>query len=208
MVFIPASGVPRVFDGNRPPLRALSWASASLRSKRRAPLIARAGAAIRLPPGGDLTRNCICIRAANARRRLQIVSSFTATMRIPWPPIFFRIVSLLNVFNFNFQNLSGFSCLFPDSDTLKFSRNAFAGAASFLGFIACAYAFGRAYLLRATPGHEGRAAADTFGRICISRLVLAAHVSYAPLSQIILHVFLCRRVEGVWYLVTARKAPR
>jgi hypothetical protein len=82
------------------------------------------------------------------RRRLavsfwQVVSSFSSTMYVPWPSVYYALASSLNVASLQFLNLPAISCISPGVSFLTVFNGVTISTALFVLFCAAVYELGQ-----------------------------------------------------------------
>ena len=129
----------------------------------------------------------------------QILTSFTKTMQIHWPSIFFKVIAILQLTNLDFVKIPKVACLFPNSNMFRsFMVDAF-GLTAFISLLITAYVTGRLYLwARGLNDSELR---RTWDSRCLGRVVMILSIAYTPVAEATLGVFSCQEIEGVWYLL-------
>ena len=130
--------------------------------------------------------------------QIQIMSSFTRTMRIDWPPIFFNIISVLDVLNFDFLQLPSTACMSPRISYFTY----FLGIT--LGFTCAGALLVTVWALALFIARKRRVsieACEKFSASCLSKFILSLSVAYTPIAEAIMGVFGCERIEDTYWLV-------
>lgn len=130
--------------------------------------------------------------------QIQIMSSFTRTMRIDWPPIFFKIISVLSVLNFDFLQLPSTACMTPRISYFTYFLGITLGFSCAAGTLLLLWAVALTVARLRGVSSEAR---DRFSASCLSKFILALSVAYTPVAEAIMGVFGCERIEGTYWLL-------
>jgi hypothetical protein len=130
--------------------------------------------------------------------QVQIVSSFTATMRIPWPAVFFRIVGVTSVLNLNLIELPNTACMTQRTSFLTYFIGICIGLAAAILALAALWLGGRAVARRWLGSPPDVVAAFTTS--CIQMFVSLLCFAYTPVAEATMAVFSCMRIEDRSFL--------
>lgn len=138
---------------------------------------------------------------------LQIVSAFAHTLDIPWPHIYYALMSRFGVINLNVVRLPAAACLNPEPSFYTVFNAYTIGVAAAVGLIltfrACApLAQGLLVRLGGCTPADATQRAERFASACLSRgVLLLLYLSYPAVSQAVVSMFSCDAIEGTSYLV-------
>jgi hypothetical protein len=130
--------------------------------------------------------------------QVQIVSSFTSTMRIAWPAVFFRIVGVTSVLNVNFIELPNTACMSQRTGFFTYFVGICAGLAGMLALLGALWLSGCAAARRWL--HSPPEVVEGFTSVCVQVLVGLLNFAYTPVAEATMSVFSCMRIEGHLYL--------
>ena len=130
--------------------------------------------------------------------QIQIMSSFTRTMRIDWPPIFFNIISVLDVLNFDFLQLPSTACMSPRISYFTYFLGITLGFTCAGALLVTVWALA---LFIARKRRVSTEACQKFSASCLSKFILSLSVAYTPIAEAIMGVFGCQRIEDTYWLV-------
>ena len=128
---------------------------------------------------------------------VQIISSFQLTMRVPWPDIFYAFSSRLSFINMSFLKLPKTGCATPNVNYLQTFNGYTCGVAASICYILLLWAGGEAYCRHRKLSHLVR---SEFVSVILARLLLFSDLVYAPVSEIVLGIYSCRKIGDNWYL--------
>ena len=131
--------------------------------------------------------------------QIQIMSSFTQTMRIDWPPIFFSVISVLDVVNFNFLQLPSTACMSPRISYFTYFLGICLGFSCGGIFLWTLWAVALLVARKQGVDEDSR---QRFTDSCLSIFILALSVAYTPVAEAIMGVFGCQRIEDTYWLVS------
>jgi len=129
---------------------------------------------------------------------LQIISSFKNNLHLAWPSLFSNTMARLKVVNFAFLSLPGSACTTPNPSLYDSLMGISSGTAGLLLYLAIMWGVGLIILRR-----SGAATAKLpiiFNRQMVALLVKVLQFSYAPIVEIVLALFNCRKIGNNYYL--------
>lgn len=127
----------------------------------------------------------------------QLLTSFRHTMRVPWPSVLTAILSRLSVVGFSFLTLPNTACATPRSDYYSSFNGTTLGVTAVLLYVG-GVSFFVSFMLTSRGASEKVVAAHR--NITLYRILFLLTIFYAPLAGMILYVFNCTEVDGVWYI--------
>jgi len=127
----------------------------------------------------------------------QLLTSFRHTMRVPWPSVLTAILSRLSVVGFSFLTLPNTACATPRSDYYSLFNGTTLGVTAVLLYVG-GVSFFVSFMLTSRGAAEKVIAAHR--NITLYRILFLVTIFYAPLAGMILSVFNCTEVDGVWYI--------
>eukprot|EP00854_Cymbomonas_tetramitiformis_P002339 gene2339-3066_t len=124
---------------------------------------------------------------------LQIVTSFTRTMDIPWPTIFYSFSANLAIVRLNMVQLPVMACTSPEPSFYSILAGYVGAFSLFCAYIVLVGVFGSW-----TKSTHTRL--DKFKNTCLNRLVFIMYLAYPSLSATIMATFACQQLYDDWYL--------
>lgn len=122
---------------------------------------------------------------------LQIVSSFQRSMHVNWPPIYFFVMTKVNIINFSFLRFPKTACATPGVSFYSELNGITLGVTGLLLWVVVLWLAGNAYArLRALPA-ETR---STFNAQVLAHSCVILNLVYAPVSEAVIAIFACRRL--------------
>eukprot|EP00854_Cymbomonas_tetramitiformis_P001442 gene1442-2063_t len=124
---------------------------------------------------------------------LQIVTSFTKTMNIPWPSTFYSFSAIMSIFRLNLIQLPAMACTSPEPSFYSIMMFYVISFSCVCVYIVVVGFYG-AWFKSEHPNLE------KFKNICLNRLVFVMYLGYPSLSATILSTFACQELYGTHYL--------
>ena len=135
---------------------------------------------------------------------LQIVSSFSHTTHAPWPQLFRSSLGRLSTLNANFIRLPKVACLSPTSNIYDELNGVTLSVTAILAYMAAVWACGTAW---ASTRRLPNALRSSFNRRMVARAMLLLRLAYAPVSEVVLSIFSCRKIGDAHYLTAETEVP-
>ena len=129
----------------------------------------------------------------------QVVSSFSSSLYVPWPSLYYALANSLNVVSLQFLKLPAISCIQPGVSFLTVFNGVTISTLIFIVFCLCAYYVGaRTATARADPERRRR-----FKTRCLNAFIWGLFLVYPQVSSTTLLIFACSPLENDTYWLMA-----